>query len=280
MRGFGVCGALTFSKEYKEYSNKISLKSAQAPFFGCATVNTFDKPAPDPILATSTYTQVVENTEIIELVRLLAEENPHMINWVLLFAIASVAAKQLLTFLGGVISESASIWADKNTKNWEQYQTFNDLIEEAMTETGACNAYVIKCHNGGGIPRPGVPTFSTITNRFGPGSSKNIWDSFPHDGELSRIVTEILRNQSLVIETSDLTDCDLKTALEEAKVSYQVSVLLDSSRKRIVYCTFHFKEMFLEAKAAERLKKLRLRSHAIAEMVGDRGLIALWPSKG
>jgi hypothetical protein len=239
--------------------------------------NLFDKPHPSVILTPATYTEVVGDKEIIELVRLLAEENPHIINWVLLFAIVSVVAKQSLGFIGGVISAAATLWADKNTKNWEQYQSFNDLIEEAMTQTGASNAYVIRCHNGGGVPRPGVPTFSTITNRFGPGSSKNIWDSFPHDGELSRIVTEIRRNQVVITETADLKDCDFRTALEEGGITYQVSVLLESSRKKIIYCTFHFREVFNEAEATERLKKLRLRSHAIAEMVRDRGLNCLWP---
>lgn len=239
----------------------------------------FDKPHPPPILAPATYTEVVENTEIIELVRLLAEENPHIINWVLLFAIASVVAKQSLGVLGGGISSAASIWADKNTKNWELLQSFCDSIEEAMEEVGASQAYVIKCHNGGGIPRPGVATFSTITNRFGAGSGKNIWDTFPHDGVLSRLVSEIRNSKITITKTSELGDSDLKTALEESQVKYSIQILLDSSSKRIIYCTFHFKEEFDKTIAQDRFKKLRLRSNAIAKMVvGDRSLIT-WPRR-
>lgn len=240
-------------------------------------MNNLDKPVPITIVTITSSPAIVENTEIIELVRLLAKENPDLTSWIILFVILSVIVKEGLGYLREFITSAATLWADKNTKNWEQYQKFNDLVEEAMIQTEASNAYVIRCHNGGGIPQPGVATFSTITNRFGPGSSKNIWDSFPHDGELSRIVTDIRHNQAIITATSDLKDCDFRTALEESGIIYQVSVLLNSSRKRIVYCTFHFKEEFDETKAMERLKTLRLRGHAIAEMVGDRGLSWLWP---
>lgn len=220
-------------------------------------------------IAKAQHSEVSESTGVFELAELIIKKDPEVASNVLLLLIVIVfisavfdwGGQQLKVFLGAI--------ADYNTKNWERIEVFNDQVEKALIEVNASMLFVVRCHNGGGVPQPGCQTFSTITNRFGEGSTSEVWTSFPHDHVMTSLVSKLIREHTIIVRTSKLKASDLKRTYTEDGVTYSISCLLSKKGKEIFYLTANFTEPFDLEAAHTKADSLRIRSGAIAKMLGS-----------
>lgn len=175
------------------------------------------------------------------------------------------------------VLEMCGSWLAKkqsaNTKNWEDNEKLYDLMEDLLVQTSASRGFIIKSHNSGGLPRPGVKTYCTIIHSVGEGLVRTcqLWDSMLMDATYSRIIVRLLKENIFVLKADDLPDSDLKTTYIDSGVIYSVVALLGSNKNELFYCSYNFNEPYDKATASLRLAKIRLQAKAIAKLIDPSG---------
>lgn len=156
-----------------------------------------------------------------------------------------------------------------NTQNWEDNEKLYDLMDDLLNQTSASRGFIIKSHNSGGIPRPGVKTYCSIVHSVGDGIARTcqLWDSMLMDATYSRLISRLLKENIFILKAEDLPDSDLKTTYNDSGVIYSVVALLGSNKRELFYCSYNFNEPYDKLTANSRLAKIRLQAKAIAKLI-------------
>lgn len=114
-----------------------------------------------------------------------------------------------------------------------------DAMHEVLGYTGVGRIIIVKAHNGGGLIKPNTSLYisAVYEDYTAPFESvKDYLQKLQLDEEFIRMLVDLCRQKSVMIKTSDLKDCVLKTLNEGYGVKYSEIYFLGQDRKNLYFC--------------------------------------------
>lgn len=163
----------------------------------------------------------------------------------------------IVKFIGYLITIFTSLGAAKLIKSWkkrrqrkhllkineglEDIKSLYKTMKKLVTETDANRIFIIKGHNSGGIPQPGVDYFITgiYADHVDPEKSLELQDKyikFKVDSNYIEIITSLIKNGVLKINPKDLPSKSLlKNVYDNDNIFYSELYFLTNTKAELFY---------------------------------------------
>lgn len=116
-------------------------------------------------------------------------------------AIENVLIKEILIPIVAGVGYVLKILVDKYIKNRKPFSKrvlttlteLSDLLNDMVAETDCTRAIILKCQNGGGIPKVGSELYSSVVleSRASGGSVRHVWDKQRLDAVYIRVLVDL-----------------------------------------------------------------------------------------
>lgn len=132
-------------------------------------------------------------------------------------------------------------WSSRYNDIHETYEKLADIV----TETQAKRATIIKCENGGGVPRPGHPLYISVIYEIVQGGVKPNREDWVKremfDPSFFKFLSTLLNKRKYTLITEELPEDSLiKIAYEGYKVHHSETFLLKQSKGATYYLSVHY----------------------------------------
>lgn len=206
---------------------------------------------------------------VIKLLDDISTRHPDFARGVVFFLIIGMISRMFLQWAFDIAGKWIKTQQDNNVENWLKNEQLYDLMDDLLGQTEAVRGLIIKSHNSGGIPAPGVKTYCSIIHSVGTGISRTakLWDSMLMDAIYARLVSRLLKEQSFVIVTNELQDSDLKTTYLSDNIQYSCVALLGSNKREVHYISYNFQQDYDPLVASRNLSKIKLQAKAIGKLI-------------
>jgi type II secretory pathway pseudopilin PulG len=141
----------------------------------------------------------------------------------------------------------------KLQSNVETAGALSATLETLQRKVGASSVVLLRTQNGGGLPKPGLDIYSSIVMVPGDPALFRSWHRQRIDADYARIILDLLRNDSAVLQTPRLEPGSMLRDVYEARgITHSVVTAVGSSAEAFYYLSCTFKQHSCQNTPANR----------------------------
>jgi len=138
----------------------------------------------------------------------------------------------------------------KNRKVQRLKRTFSYVtdiyagLKKARQETRAVRAAVLRATNGGGIPVPGKPIYSSIVyedEEEDMVEARSRWKKQEVDNGYAQVLTSLFEQKKILLKTEELPPSALKNLYLADGITFSKVFYIGADEKALIYVSFNFK---------------------------------------